>query len=172
MPNIFLFLAVIASLLAGCGQPREGRGKPASKETTLPSGMNAGNSLTPKPEGSIGNWSRLYGDNGDCRAVEDGLQLNENSVPQIVWSRDVGTGYSAPAIRDGFLVQLHRRDDAEVVTCLTAATGEDLWEQEYPTAFECDYPAYSSGPYSTPLVTDRGRIRAECRRNASRILSR
>lgn len=138
--------------LSGCGSPNETADVPDN---------HSEHSTTPVPDSSsesdsakIGNWSRLYGDDGTCRTASDGIELSSETIPSVQWSRDIGTGYSAPVVRNDAVVVFHRQGDFEVLTCLKAASGDVIWEQKFPTEFQCDYDAYSSGPYSTPLLTD------------------
>jgi len=81
--------------------------------------------------------------------------------PPIVWSRPLGTGHSSIVIDDERLYTMYRvgngREKAgpweaqERVVALDRATGETLWEHEYPSRHE-DFN-FGSGPHATPLLT-------------------
>ncbi|MEZ6058934.1 MAG: PQQ-binding-like beta-propeller repeat protein [Planctomycetaceae bacterium] len=102
--------------------------------------------VNPPRRSSVEDGSRSF-------RKESAAQPQEPSA-SIIWSRKIGTGYSAPVVADGRLILVHRCDDEEVVSCFNCETGEPLWEHRYGTAFECEYPTYSSGPYSTPVTGD------------------
>ena len=55
------------------------------------------------------DWPTFLGPNRDSTSPETGLL---NSWPEsglnVVWSRDIGTGYSAPSVIDGMVVLFHR----------------------------------------------------------------
>jgi outer membrane protein assembly factor BamB len=69
----------------------------------------------------------------------------------VLWQKDVGEGYSAPVIAGDRLIIFHRVGDDEVVECLEAATGKQLWKHTHPTKYE-DLLGKGNGPRSTPLV--------------------
>lgn len=79
---------------------------------------------------------------------------------RVSWRAEVGRGHAALVASDGRIYTMgHRRltEDGElvpsdVVTCLDAATGNELWTYAYP----CD-DIYFPGPRATPAVVD-GRV--------------
>jgi outer membrane protein assembly factor BamB len=77
-----------------------------------------------------------------------------------VWSVDgLCTGkntssWSAPAVAGGRLVVPGRQGDKDVVFCLDAATGRELWKKEYAAPGELQY---GSGARATPCI-DGGRV--------------
>ena len=99
------------------------------------------------------DWPRLYGPSGDCVAGSESIGLNWTTTPpRVLWNVPVGSGYSAPVVRDEMLIVQHRIDNQQHLTCLSTESGEQLWQSSLPTQFECSYPNYSSGPYSTPVI--------------------
>jgi outer membrane protein assembly factor BamB len=93
----------------------------------------------------------------------NGVSTDTNSVsawqqpgPPVVWSRDVGPGYSGPVVSGGRLIVFHRLGSEEVVECLSAADGKPRWKFAYPTSYADDY-GKGDGPRSTPLVY-QGRV--------------
>lgn len=99
------------------------------------------------------DWPRFLGPRGDNTSGETNLvpQFPTNGLP-IVWERAIGTGYSAPSVRDGRLVLHHRVGGEEIVESLDAATGRAQWRQAYPSAYTDPY-GYNNGPRGTPLLT-------------------
>lgn len=87
--------------------------------------------------------------------------------PKLLWRQHLGSGYSGPAVANGYVFVMDRRleKDAakpkndfdrqtvikgyERVVCLSASDGEVRWTHEYP----CDYRiSYQNGPRCTPTV--------------------
>lgn len=99
------------------------------------------------------DWPEFLGLQRDNTSPETGLLAKwpESGLP-ITWQRDVGTGYSAPSVFDGMLVQHHRVKDKEVVEAMEAATGKTLWAFEYNTQFQDPY-GFNNGPRCSPLLT-------------------
>lgn len=88
-----------------------------------------------------------------------GVQLPEKWSPdslRVVWRVPVGSGYSSPVIAGGKLYLHAREADQEVVLCLDAATGNEIWRAPYPAPYEM-HPAargHGLGPKATATVTD------------------
>jgi hypothetical protein len=99
-------------------------------------------------------WPKLLGPTGTSSSSELGLRVEWfASGPPVVWRREIGSGYSAPAVTDDGLLVLHRVDNDERLECLDPATGRERWVAKYPTRYKCQY-RYSSGPYSTPVIDE------------------
>ncbi len=104
------------------------------------------------PQGAGLGWPTLLGPNLDGTSAETGLDLDwGNAGPWEKWRIPVGLGYSAPVALDGALVLLYRDADREVVACFDAETGQSRWQHSWPTDYRPNH-AYSSGPYSTPVL--------------------
>ncbi|MEE2638256.1 MAG: PQQ-binding-like beta-propeller repeat protein [Acidobacteriota bacterium] len=71
------------------------------------------------------------------------------------WTVDVGGGRSSPIVSDGRVFVHSRRAGHEVVTALALATGERLWQTDYPAPFTQNtiVPAGFMGPFATPLAS-------------------
>ncbi len=101
------------------------------------------------------DWPCLYGPHGSSESGESSLSWQwSGDGPPVRWQVTIGTGYSAPVVSQENLVLLHRQQDAELVTCVSAEAGVPRWEHRSAATFECEYPNYSSGPYSTPVISD------------------
>lgn len=68
-----------------------------------------------------------------------------------LWRRMLGTGYSCPVIVGDRLLIFHREKDSELVECLNAATGAEIWKFAYSTSYVDRY-GYNNGPRCTPIV--------------------
>jgi outer membrane protein assembly factor BamB len=111
------------------------------------------------------DWPCWRGSRGDGISRETGL-LKEwpKDGPKRLWTADLSGGFSAIAVVEGRVFTQTKEKNQEVVVCLDAATGKDLWRYRY----DCDYtahktftgggmPASRTGPRATPTV-DGGRV--------------
>src|SRR4051812_26296871 len=98
------------------------------------------------------DWPRFLGPYANGTSRETGL-LDKWSKegPPRVWSKAIGTGYSAPSVIDHDLVLHHRMADEEVVQCFDALTGKQRWRYAYASQFIDPY-GYNNGPRSSPLL--------------------
>jgi outer membrane protein assembly factor BamB len=102
------------------------------------------------------DWPMFLGPHGTGVSDETGLATRwPAGGPPILWEKSVGTGYSAPSIRDHRLVLHHRLRDEEIVECFDVRDGQSLWEHSYASRFEDPY-GYNNGPRCSPLLTDTG----------------
>ena len=59
-------------------------------------------------------------------------------------------------VADNKVVQCHRQGDQELVVCLDAGTGNQVWKFKYPTSYQDDF-GFDDGPRATPSISD-GRV--------------
>lgn len=78
------------------------------------------------------------------------------SGPELVWDRQVGAGFSAPAVARGRLVLFHRQGSEEVVEALRATDGKPIWKFSYETRYRDDF-GFDNGPRATPVI-DAGNV--------------
>jgi outer membrane protein assembly factor BamB len=71
------------------------------------------------------------------------------------WRVTVGEGHASPVVADGKVYQFARQKDDEVLLCLEAATGKEVWRASYPAPYEMHAAAltHGKGPKSTPTVS-------------------
>ena len=99
------------------------------------------------------DWPRFLGPNDNGTSPETGLLDSfPAGGPPILWQNKIGTGYSAPSVRDGKLVLYHRLGNEEIVEAMDPGTGKSLWRQANPTTYVDPY-GYNNGPRCTPLLT-------------------
>ena len=110
------------------------------------------------PIGSLGqDWPQFRGPNRDGsfpgRAT---LEPFPAAGPEVVWDRQVGAGFSAPAISEGRLILFHRQGNLEVVEALSTKDGQGIWKFSYETQYRDDF-GFDNGPRAAPVITD-GRV--------------
>jgi outer membrane protein assembly factor BamB len=101
-----------------------------------------------------GSWLRWGGPNGDFKvgATDLATSWSEEGPPRI-WSRKLGSGYSAIAVDGTTLYAMHRDGGDDVVVALAAGDGSTLWEHRYPAPTrEGNMTQFGEGPNATPLV--------------------
>ncbi len=102
-----------------------------------------------------GNWTQWRGPNRDG-------YVGEYSVPRVwpkslkeEWKVTVGVGHSSPLFADGKVYVFARQGEEEVLLCLDAETGKELWRSASPpVAYEMNPAAraHGKGPKSTPII--------------------
>ncbi len=78
--------------------------------------------------------------------------------PKVLWKKSVGMGFSTTAVADGRVYAMGntgKKSNTDVVYCLDAATGREIWKHTYPCPLEPKY--YEGGTLSTPTV-DAGKV--------------
>jgi outer membrane protein assembly factor BamB len=103
------------------------------------------------------DWPGPLGPTRDGVSPERGLLASwPPKGPPRLWSREVGEGFSGPAVAGDALVLFHRVGGDEVVELLDAATGRGKWKFAYASPYS-DRFGRGDGPRATPLVSD-GRV--------------
>ena len=71
------------------------------------------------------------------------------------WKVTVGEGHSSPVTSEGRIYVLARQGEDEVVLCLEAPTGKQLWRASYPAPYTMNPAAtgHGKGPKSTPVIS-------------------
>lgn len=111
------------------------------------------------------DWPRWRGprQDGISREVDLLKKWPEGGPPQL-WTVPLTGGFSSVVVADGRLFTQTKVKNQEVVLCVNAASGKELWRYTY----DCDYaahptftgggrPASRTGPRATPAVDD-GRV--------------
>ncbi|MCK5148394.1 PQQ-like beta-propeller repeat protein [bacterium] len=104
-------------------------------------------------------WPRWRGPAGDNVSTE--INWNPAALdgdPIVLWKAQLGKGYSAPAIKDdrlytmGNVMEVQNDDTVfmDVVYCLDAETGTEIWTYKYA----CE-PGMWAGPRATPNLEDK-----------------
>jgi outer membrane protein assembly factor BamB len=110
-----------------------------------------------KTGAGAGDWPCWRGRHFDGVSREAGLLKKwPEGGPRLLWRAELSGGFSTVAVAGGRLYTLTAKDKKEeIVLCLDAASGKELWRYRYP----CDYDRlvnlrenYDSGPRATPAV--------------------
>ena len=99
------------------------------------------------------DWPQWRGANRDAKVIGFEAPKVWPSELTPLWKVTVGLGDASPVLAGGKLYSFARLDSNEVIMCLDAATGKDLWRKNYP-ALAITGPASSqhAGPRSTPAI--------------------
>ncbi len=97
-----------------------------------------------------GDWPQWLGPNRNGTTAE--IVKPWKGDLKIAWRKPVGEGHGSPVVAEG-RVYLNARvigKDEEIVTCLDAATGKEVWHFDYPRGpFK---GLFGNGPRGTPAV--------------------
>lgn len=105
---------------------------------------------------SAADWSQWRGPNRDGSAPDAVLPSPLPAELKLKWKVEVGEGYSSPVIKDERVYMMVRRGEEEVVICLDAKAGKELWATGFSVPFKVHPAALTAGPgpKATCLVTD------------------
>ncbi len=70
--------------------------------------------------------------------------------PNVLWERQVGTGFSSIAVAEGRLYTMGNSAEHDVVYCFDTSSGATLWTHSYPASLSPN--SYEGGPSATPTV--------------------
>ncbi|MAX37322.1 MAG: hypothetical protein CME33_12260 [Gimesia sp.] len=127
---------------------------------TPQTGVPATSLFAQPPAVKTGDWPYFLGPEQTGISAETGLiDSFPQSGPPLLWEKRIGTGYSAPSVLGNRLVIHHRPEKGEdegkeVIECLTADTGKELWKYAYESDFRDPY-GYNNGPRCSPLLTEQ-----------------
>jgi outer membrane protein assembly factor BamB len=101
---------------------------------------------------AVFDWPQWRGPGRDAVSLETGLvdRWGEKG-PDVIWRVAAGEGFSSVSVSGGKLYTLWDEQGKQILCCLDAATGKELWRRELGPAFKNHY---GNGPRSTPLVDD------------------
>jgi outer membrane protein assembly factor BamB len=101
-----------------------------------------------------GNWPHYLGPTQNGVAPADGATL-PSSEPKVLWKTSVGKGTAAVTVSGNAAFTMGNLGDKDVIHCLDARTGKELWKHEFPQ--KLDPNMFEGGPRATPTV-DGNRI--------------
>jgi len=96
------------------------------------------------------DWPRHLGADGSG-IVEGKIRTNWQEVkPKELWRKDLGKGCTSFASAGGKVVVMGNKDNTDIVWCLDAATGKEIWTHKYPE--KLNPKLYDGGPNATPTI--------------------
>jgi outer membrane protein assembly factor BamB len=100
------------------------------------------------------DWPQWLGPNRDAKA--SGFQAPATWPKQLTpkWNVSVGDGVSTPALVGDRLYVFTRQGGDEVLRCLDAASGKELWQEKYASGAATGPSGQFPGPRSSPTVAD------------------
>jgi outer membrane protein assembly factor BamB len=100
------------------------------------------------------DWPQWRGPNRDNHVV--GFTAPSSWPKELTkkWRVEVGIGEASPVLVGDKVYVFGRMDGDEVTRCLSAATGEEVWQDKYPAAQVRGADQGYPGPRSTPAVGD------------------
>lgn len=104
--------------------------------------------------GAAQDWPQYLGENRAARAVFNVPKLWPKELPQK-WRVTVGDGVATPALVGDRLYVFSRQEGGEILRCLEAATGKEIWKSEKLDVLPAERPAQDfAGPRSSPTVAE------------------
>src|SRR5512133_3545719 len=99
------------------------------------------------------DWPQFRGINRDSKVSGFKAPASWPAELTQVWKVQVGTGDATPALVGKKIFLNTRQGDNEVVICLDAASGKELWKSSYPSPAVTGPAGSHPGPRSTPAVS-------------------
>ena len=98
---------------------------------------------------AVEDWPKWRGPRGDGISREKIAGTWPKDGPGLLWSADVGLGYSSPIAHQGKVYLFSMNDEHETLTCFDAHSGQILWSEEDPEkGWTKSYP----GTRATPAI--------------------
>jgi outer membrane protein assembly factor BamB len=100
------------------------------------------------------DWPQWRGINRDC--VVKGFQAPSSWPAELKqqWKVSVGFGDATPVLIGDKIYLNTRQGDNEVILCLNASSGKEIWKNQYPAMAVTGPAASHPGPRSTPAVAN------------------
>src|SRR5437764_5542747 len=99
------------------------------------------------------DWPQWRGQNRDAKVSDFKPPSTWPTELTKKWSVPVGDGAATPALVGDRLYVFTRSDDGEILRCLDATTGKEIWQQTYEAQPSTD-PGGFRGPRSSPAVAE------------------
>lgn len=97
------------------------------------------------------DWPHYRGPNYDGVSSETGWSSTwPANGPKVLWEREIGIGFASMAVMDGRVYAMGNIDDHDILYCLDAETGKEVWK----TSYACPLlnKNHEGGPCATPTV--------------------
>ncbi len=103
------------------------------------------------------DWPQWRGPNRDGNVTDASVPSTWPKTLKEEWKVPVGIGHSSPVVVKGKIYVFARQGEEEVLLCLEAASGKEIWRSSQPISYQV-HPAataHGKGPKSTPIVSNR-----------------
>src|SRR5262245_22525210 len=100
------------------------------------------------------DWPQWRGPNREAKVVDFKAPSTWPKELTKKWSVPIGSGVANPSLVGDKLYTFSREDADEVVRCLDAGTGKEIWKKSYKAAPATGAASPFPGPRSTPTVAD------------------
>jgi outer membrane protein assembly factor BamB len=100
------------------------------------------------------DWPQWRGANRDGKAGKFNPPQTWPKELTPKWKVTVGQGAATPALVGDKLYVFSRQNESEIIRCLDAASGKELWQDKYETAGATGAASGHSGPRSSPAVAE------------------
>jgi outer membrane protein assembly factor BamB len=97
------------------------------------------------------DWPNWRGPNYNGVSSETGWNSTwPKGGPKVPWKKSIGTGFASMAVSNGRIYAIGNIDDKDILYCLDAETGEEIWKKSY--ACPLYKKDHEGGPSATPTV--------------------
>jgi outer membrane protein assembly factor BamB len=103
---------------------------------------------------TVADWPQWRGPNRDAKVTDASVPATWPKTLKEEWKVPVGIGHASPVVVKGKIYQFARQGEEEVLLCLDAGTGKEIWRQSQTISYKM-HPAatgHGKGPKSTPVV--------------------
>lgn len=102
------------------------------------------------------DWPQWRGPNRDAKVIDAVLPSTWPKTLKEEWKVTVGIGHASPVVAKGKIYVFARQNEEEVLLCLDAVTGKEIWRSAQPIAYEMHEAAkgHGKGPKSTPVISN------------------
>lgn len=101
------------------------------------------------------DWPQFRGINRDSKVTGFKAPATWPAELTQVWKVQVGTGDATPVLVGSKMYLNTRQGDNEVILCLDAATGREIWKDQYASPAVTGPAGSHPGPRSTPAVSGK-----------------
>lgn len=97
------------------------------------------------------DWPNWRGPNHNGISNETGwLTTWPEAGPKVAWEKTLGTGFASMAVSKGRVYAMGNIKDNDILYCLNADTGKEIWKKSYPCPLFKNN--HEGGPCATPTV--------------------
>lgn len=100
------------------------------------------------------DWPHYLGPKGNSHVVDFKAPVTWPTQLKEVWKVEIGDGLATPALVGDRLYTYSRENPYEIIRCLDAASGKELWQEKHETLAPTGGAASYAGPRSSPAVAD------------------